>query len=78
MKHTGTITRIQRSRDGITIILDTNFGLRGVELDREEWLAIVNDLGITDESDLVGWAVEYNPATGDFEIIDDSPADTDG
>jgi hypothetical protein len=78
MKHTGTITRIQRSHDGVTIILDTNFGLRGVELDREEWSAIVNDLGVTNESDLVGQAVEYNPATGDFELIDDSPADTDG
>jgi hypothetical protein len=78
MKHTGTITRIQPSRDGVTIIINTNFGPRGVEFDREEWLAIVNDLSLTDESTLVGWTVEYNPATGEFEIIDDSPSDADG
>jgi len=76
MKYGGTIVRIQRSRTGITLIIETEMGLRGVELDRDVWAEITRDFSVTDEKRMVGWDVEYDPAHGDLEVIgpDDEPA----
>jgi hypothetical protein len=83
MKYAGTIIRIQRSRAGVTLIIETAIGLRGVELDQELWAEIQADFGLTEAHNLVGWAVAYDPAHGDLEIstpdhdeqagIDDDP-----
>lgn len=75
MTYTGTITRIQRSRAGVTLIVDLGYSLRGIELDSEEWAAILDDFGLSSSADITGWSVEYNPANGDLEITgpDDSP-----
>lgn len=75
MKHTGTITRVQHGRDGVVVIIETAMGLRGIEMDREDWAAILADIGLSHDSSLSGWAVEYNPANGDFELIE--PGDGD-
>ncbi|GAB4409784.1 MAG: hypothetical protein Kow00106_03400 [Anaerolineae bacterium] len=75
MKITGTILRIQRSRSGVTLIIETPMGLRGVELDRELWAQILTDFAQPDTATLTGWAVEYDPAHGDLDII--APPDGD-
>jgi hypothetical protein len=68
MKYAGTIIRSQRSRAGVTLIIETTMGLRGVELDPELWADIQADFGLHDARNLVGWAVAYDPAHGDLEI----------
>ncbi len=79
MKYAGTIVRVQRSRAGVTVIVETDIGLRGVELDRDLWAEIVRDFNVTDEAAMVGWAVEYDPAHGDLQITgpDDDPVSED-
>lgn len=69
MKYEGTITRVQRARDGVTLIVETVMGLRGVELDPELWQEIMADFQLGQADDVVGWRVEYDPAHGDLEII---------
>lgn len=78
MKYAGTIVRIQRSRAGITLIVDTGMGLRGVELDRELWDEITRDFAVTDEKQMIGWDVEYDPAHGDLDIIGPEAESHDG
>ncbi len=80
MKYAGTITRVQRSRTGVTLIVETEMGLRGIELDRDEWAAIRADFEVSEDEAVVGWSVEYDPAHGDLEIIgpgDDEPDDAE-
>jgi hypothetical protein len=64
MKYAGRIIRVQHG----TLIIDTAMGLRGVELDKELWVQIRADFGLDAPADLIGWAVEYDPAHGDLEI----------
>jgi hypothetical protein len=55
-------------------------GLRGVELDSELWATIQADFELDDPAELIGWAVEYDPAHGDLEITapgEDEQAGTD-
>lgn len=81
MKFNGTITRVQRSHDGVMVIIDTDYGPRGVELDRSLWVEILRDFDLSQNDQIVGWAVIYDPAHGDLEVIapddwgeDDGPA----
>lgn len=69
MKYEGTITRVQRARGGVTLIVETVMGLRGVELDNDLWQEIVADFRIGKAEDVIGWQVEYDPAHGDLEIV---------
>ncbi len=78
MKHSGTITRVQRASDGVTLILDTDFGLRGVEVDLDVWAAILADTGAEKDAELIGWAVRYDPATGDIEMAEPDSDEPDG
>lgn len=75
MAYHGTIVRVQRSRAGITLVIDVGMGLRGVDLDGDLWTAILKDFGRTQDSDLTGWAVEYDPEHGDLEITGPARAD---
>lgn len=68
MTYEGTITRVQRGGGGVTLIVETIMGLRGIALDSATWQAIVTDFGIEQPADMVGWRVEYDPAHGDLEI----------
>lgn len=69
MTYEGTITRVQRGGGGVTLIVETVMGLRGIELDSATWQAIVTDFGVGQPDDVVGWRVEYDPAHGDLEIV---------
>jgi hypothetical protein len=69
MSYTGTITRIQRTREGVTLIVQTDYGLRGIEVDRDIWIEILNDLAVEQESAIIGWGVEYDPANGDLDLF---------
>lgn len=69
MKYDGTITRVEHGRNGVTLIVDTVMGLRGIELDSATWQAIVADFHVTQPDELAGWRVEYDPAHGDLEIV---------
>jgi hypothetical protein len=64
MKYDGRIIRVQHD----TLIIETMMGLRGVELDEEVWDQIRADFELDALADLIGWAVEYDPAHGDLEI----------
>ena len=64
----GTISRVEQSRAGITLIIQTGMGLRGVEIDAELWADIARDFELAQPGDMVGWAVEYDSAHGDLEI----------
>jgi hypothetical protein len=76
MKYDGTITEVRRSRAGVTLIIDTTMGLRGVEFERDLLDEILHDFELTQDTDLIGWAVVYDPAHGDLDII--MPDDFDG
>lgn len=69
MKYTGSIVRVQRSRAGVTLIIETPIGLRGVELDRDLWDQILADFSQPSGATLSGWSIEYDPEHGDLEII---------
>lgn len=75
MKYDGSIIRVQHGRDGVTLIIDTPVGMRGVDIDNALWSEILVDFELKDEAAIVGWMVEYDPAHGDLEII--GPAETD-
>ena len=68
MKYAGSIVRIQHNRAEVTLIVETGMGLRGIALDRDLWAKILRDFKLEKGDDLVGWAVEYDPAHGDLEI----------
>ncbi len=70
MKYGGKIIRIQHG----TLIVETALGLRGVALDPELWAEIRADFELEDPTDLIGWAVDYDPAHGDLEIT--APGDS--
>lgn len=78
MKVDGTITKVQRSGGALTVIIDTAMGLRGIELERDEWQPMLDDFDLTDPAALVGWAVVYDPAHGDFELVDPRDDVADG
>jgi len=78
MKYIGTILRTQRSRSGITLIVETPVGLRGVELDRILWAQILADFSQPADATLSGWTVEYDPEHGDLEIIAPPGSEPDG
>lgn len=81
MKYTGVITRIQRGRAEVTLIVQTPIGLRGVALDRALWGQILADFGQPPDARLTGWTVEYDPERGDLEVIappESLPDGTDG
>jgi hypothetical protein len=69
MKYDGTITEVRRSRAGVTLIIETTMGLRGVEFERDLLDEILSDFALTQDADLIGWTVEYDPAHGDLDII---------
>ncbi len=69
MKFSGTIAEVRRGRDGVTVIVDTEMGQRGVEFDRELLDQVLADFELRQPDDLIGWAVEYDPAHGDLDII---------
>lgn len=79
MKYSGVITQVRRSKNSVTLVIDTAMGLRGVEMDRELWQTIMTDFKLGQADDVVGWEVEYDPAHGDLEIVGpaavDDPAD---
>lgn len=77
MKYAGKITRVQHRGDGVTLIVETEIGLRGVELDTDLWSEIMADTGIARAEALVGWAVEYDPDSGDLELITPDEDDTE-
>ncbi len=64
----GTILRVEQGRAGLTLIIETGMGLRGVEIDAGLWADIARDFGVTQPGEMVGWPVEYDPAHGDLEI----------
>ena len=68
MKYAGTIVRVQHGRAEITLIVKTNMGLRGIELDRDQWAEVLRDFKLEKDDRVLGWAVEYDPAYGDLEI----------
>jgi len=69
MKYTGTITRIQASRESVTLIVDIGYGHRAIELDKDVWAEVVNDFGLSKDTDIVGWSVDYDPGSGDLELV---------
>lgn len=79
MKYNGTITRVVVGKGGATIILDTEIGPRGIELERPDWIRLLKRAGQTDPNALVGWEVEYNPGHDDLVLLDPNRAadDTD-
>lgn len=78
MKYTGTIFQVQRTRSGVTLIVKTEIGLRGVELDRDLWGQILADFKVEQDEAVIGWAVEYNPAHGDLVVTGPDTAADDG
>jgi hypothetical protein len=68
MKYTGTVIRIQHSKGGVTLIIETDYGPRGVQIDPGTWAAMKQDAGLNDNTAVVGWRVEYDPAHGDLEL----------
>ena len=78
MKVQGTIIRTDHARQGVTLIIDTPLGMRGIELEPDLWAEVVADFGLTPGADLSGWRVEYDPTRGDLELIGFEPDDADG
>ena len=77
MKVEGTIIRTDHAREGVTLIIDTPLGMRGIELEPDLWAEILADFGLAPGADLSGWRVEYDPSHGDLELIGTEPDDTD-
>ncbi len=68
MQYTGTVTRIIRSRSDITLIVDTEYGPRGIELDSDLWATILADAGLEPTATITGWSITYDTGTGDLEV----------
>lgn len=77
MKYSGTITRVLVSKNGATLILDTEIGPRGIELERPDWLRLLRRAGQTDPEALVGWEVDYDPAHEILDLLDPNQAEND-
>ncbi|NLE49944.1 MAG: hypothetical protein GX613_00940 [Chloroflexi bacterium] len=77
MKYSGTITRVLVTKQGATIILDTEIGPRGIELERPDWLRLLKRAGQTDPDALVGWEVDYDPAHDNLDLLDPDRAEDD-
>lgn len=75
MKYEGVIVQVQRAQGGITLIIETEIGLRGVDLDRELVNEILDDFGLAKADELTGWQVAYDPAHGDLDVL--APDDPD-
>ncbi|MBI5961607.1 MAG: hypothetical protein HY866_22900 [Chloroflexi bacterium] len=75
MKYEGTIVKVQRARDEVTLVVDIGIGLRGVELDLPFWADVLKDFGQTEDAAAIGWGVEYDPEHGDLEVTGPAPAD---
>lgn len=79
MKYSGKIARVLVSKHGATIILDTEIGPRGIELERPDWLRLLRRAGQTGPEALVGWEVDYDPAHDILDLLDpnEPSGDTD-
>ena len=77
MKYDGVITGVQRSKGGVTLVVETEMGLRGITLDPDLWRTIMADFKLGQADDVLGWAVEYDPAHGDLEIVGPGPEEAD-
>jgi hypothetical protein len=69
MKTKGIITQVRQGKGGVTLVIETEMGLRGVEMDRALWRTIMADFRLVQADDVLGWEVEYDPAHGDLEIV---------
>ena len=78
MKYTGVITRVQRGRADVILIVQTPIGLRGVALDRALWTQILADFGQPPDAMLTDWTVEYDPEHGDLEVVAPPESSPDG
>lgn len=84
MQYNGTIRRVVTTKTLITLILDTEIGPRGIELERAEWVHLLRRTGESDPQALIGWEVEYDPEHDTLNLIDPDEAaagdgdDTDG
>ena len=77
MKYSGAIKRVLVSKNGATLILDTEIGPRGIELERPDWLRLLRRAGQTDPEALVGWEVDYDPAHEILDLLDPNQAEND-
>lgn len=60
MKYSGTIRRVVTTKSLTTLILDTEIGPRGIELERAEWVHLLRRAG---ESDLRRWSAGKSSTT---------------
>lgn len=74
MKYNGTVRQVMTTKNQATLILDTEIGLRGIELERAEWVHLLRRTGETDPQALTGWAVEYDPEHDILNLIDPGEA----
>lgn len=74
MKYSGTIRRVVTTKSLTTLILDTEIGPRGIELERAEWVHLLRRAGESDSQALVGWEVEYDPEHDLLNLIDPGEA----
>lgn len=79
MKTKGIITQVRQGKGSVTLVIETEMGLRGVEMDRALWQEVMADFRLGNADEVVGWEVEYDPAHGDLEIVGTvmEEADTD-
>ncbi len=70
MKFNGTVRQVVTTKNLATLILDTEIGPRGIELERAEWVHLLRRTGATDPQALIGWAVEYDPEHDILNLID--------
>ncbi|HEX3050290.1 MAG TPA: hypothetical protein VHP83_06530 [Aggregatilineaceae bacterium] len=69
MQYAGMVARIIKSRSEITLIVDTEYGPRGIELDSDLWTAILTDAGLEPTATITGWRITYDTDTGDLEVF---------
>lgn len=74
MKYNGTVRQVVTAKNLATLILDTEIGPRGIELERAEWVHLLRRTGETDPQALTGWAVEYDPEHDILNLIDPDEA----
>lgn len=79
MKFNGTVRQVVTTKNLATLILDTEIGPRGIELERAEWVHLLRRTGETDPQALTGWAVEYDPEHDILNLIDpgEAPGESD-
>ncbi len=69
MKTKGIITQVRQGKGGVTLVIETEMGLRGVEMDRTLWREVMADFQLAQADGVLGWEVLYDPAHGDLEIV---------